>query len=188
MAQPVIESGAPLAPGKTDLNLSSGAGGRGRPHVILVIGSTEPGARAMYSASWLGRRLGAEMLVVAVVEYRPPHDEWVDALMEAAGRAVSATTVRLVRESVQARGAVVAVPCGRAPATIDDLADQHEVELVAVTSPRRSWFRVFGGSALGRHLARTGHRPVLVIPDHRPGSGPRFRTWLDGVVEASHGG
>jgi hypothetical protein len=180
MTLTTIKSG-PLAPGQSDLDRHSAEGRRGRPHVILVVGSTELGPRALYSASWLGRRLGAEMLVVAAVEYSPPHDELVDALMEAAGRAVSATTTHLVRESVPARGIVVAVPNSQAPAAIDNLADQHETELVAVISRRRSWFRVFPGSPIGHRLTRTGHRPVLVIPDHRAGLGAWIRAWLDGT-------
>lgn len=169
MAQPVIRAESPVAPRPRDPVVPATEGGRGRPHVILVIGSAEPGPRAMHSATWLGRRLGAQMLVVSAVEYPPPHDEWVDALVATARGAVSATTRRLEREAVKAEGVVVAVPNGEGPAAIDDLADAHEAELVAVTSSRRSWFRVFPGSFLGHHLTRTGHRPVLVIPDHRPG-------------------
>ena len=156
--------------------------------MILVIGSTVPGPRALYSATWLGRRLGARVLVVAAVEYPPPRDEWVDALVTAARRAVSATTARLAREAVKAEGIVVAVPNGLGGATIEDLADRHEAELVAVTSSRPSWFRVFPGSGLGHHLTRTGHRPVLVIPDRRASPAARFLTWLDTRLDRSHRG
>lgn len=175
MAQPAID----LTPRNRDLDLRSQEGARGRPHVILVIGSTVPGARAMHSATWLGRRLGAEMLVVAAIEYAPPRDELVEARMALARRVVSATTGRLARGAVKAEGIVVAVRDGAAPATIDDLADQHEAELVAVTSSRRSWLWLFGGSALGHRLVRAGRRAVLVIPDHRPGPCARFVAWLD---------
>lgn len=175
MAQSAID----LTPRNRDLNLCSQAGARGRPHVILVIGSTVPGPRAMHSATWLGRRLGAEMLVVAAIEYAPPRDELVDARVALARRAVSGTTARLARGAVKADGIVVTVRDGEAPATIDDLADQHEAELVAVTSSRRSWLWLFAGSALGYRLIRAGRRAVLVIPDHRPGPWARFVAWLD---------
>lgn len=184
MAQPLVKSESPLAPRHHDLTVPSAEGARGRPHVILVIGSAEPGPRAMHSATWLGRRLGAQMLVVSAVEYPPPRDEWVDALVTAARGAVSATTGRLVREAVKAEGVVVAVPNGQGPAAIDDLADAHEAELVAVASARRSWFRVFPGSVMGHQLTRTGHRPVLVIPDHRPGP----PGWFLSRLTAARGG
>lgn len=184
MAQPASRPAPRLAPGDRDLDVSTARpaeGSRGRPHVILVVGPTEPGTRAMHSATWLGRRLGAEILVVAAVEYPPPRDELVDARVAAARQVVSATTRRLRREAVRAEGIVVAVRDGLGPATIDNLADGREAELVAVASPRRSWFRVFPGSALGHQLTRTAHRPVLIIPDQRPGAGAWIRAWFGGT-------
>lgn len=177
MAQPAIEAGFLPASRQRDLDRSAD-GLRGRPHVVLVIGSSEPGARAIYSAAWLGRRLGAEMLVVAVVEYLPPRDELVAAWVASARRAASATAARLVRKGIAARGVVVAAQQGEGPPTVDDLAEQQEAELVAVTSRRRSWFWVSSGSAVARYLTRAGRTPVLVIPDHGPGPWLRFLAWL----------
>lgn len=181
MAQPAIEAGSLLASRQRDLDGRSTEGPRGRPHVILVIGSIEPGPRATQSAAWLGRRLRAEMLVVAVVEYSPPRDELVEAWIASARRAAAATAGRLMRQGVTARGTVVIAPDGEGPAAVDDLAEQQEAELVAVTSRRRSWFWVSPGSAVARYLTRAGRTPVLVIPDHRLGPCMRLVAWLHGT-------
>ena len=178
MAQPAVETGPLLASQRSDLAGRSTDGTRGRPHVILVIGSIEPGARATYSAAWLGRRLGAELLVVAMVEYLPPRDELVEAWVASARRVVRATAGCLVRHGVAARGVVIVAKEGEGPALVDDLAEQHEAELVAVTSRRRSRLGVFPGSAVARYLTRAGRTPVLVIPDHRPGPWTRVLAWL----------
>ncbi len=148
--------------------------------MILVVGSTEPGARATHSAAWLGRRLGAEMVVAAVVEYPPPRDELVGAWVASARRVVAATAARLMAQGVTAHGTVMLAREGDGPATIDDLAQREEAELVAVTARRRAWFWVSPGSAVARYLTRAGRTPVLVIPDQRPGPSMRFVARLRG--------
>ncbi|MBO0708590.1 MAG: universal stress protein [Candidatus Dormibacteraeota bacterium] len=180
MPQPAIEAGVLSASRQRDLDDRSANGPRGRPHVILVIDSVEPGPRAIYSAGWLGRRLRAEMLVVAVVEYLPPRDELVAAWVASARRAAAATAARLVGRGITARGLVVVAQQGEGPATVGSLAAQQEADLVAVTSRRRSWFWVSPGSAIARYLTRAGRTPVLVIPDHREAPWRRFRGWLHG--------
>ena len=84
-----------------------GQGGHGRPHVILVVGTSEPGARAMQDAVWLGRHLRAVMLVVSAVEYRPPPDELVAARVELIRGVVSSTAEHLVDQGVDAAGTVL---------------------------------------------------------------------------------
>lgn len=180
MAQPVTEAGSLPASRDRDLAGHSTGEPRGRPHVILVIDAIEPGARAIYSAAWLGRRLRAQMLVVALVEYPPPRDELVHAWVASARQSVSATAARLRRHGVAARGMVLVAPDGEGPATVGDLAQEQEVELVAVTSRRRSWFWVSPAPAVARYLTRAGYAPVLVIPDHRRDPWMRFLDWLRG--------
>jgi nucleotide-binding universal stress UspA family protein len=162
-----------------DATAQSGEGARGRPHVVLVIGASEPRPRAMHDAVWLGRHLKAEMLVVAAVEYRPPQDELVAARVEWTRDAVWSTTEHLVDEGVNAAGTVLVARDGLGPAVVDEFADEHEADLVAVTSQHPSWFWVFPGSGMAHRLARGGRRPVVVIPDHRPGLGARLTSWLE---------
>lgn len=92
-----------------DIAVRPNAGSRGRPHVIFVIGATKPRPCAMHSAAWLGRRLRAEMLVVAAVKYRPPRDDLVDLRVAQMRGVVWATTTDLVSEGVDACGH----PCGQ---------------------------------------------------------------------------
>ena len=180
MAQLAVRAGLQLASRHSDFADGSAGDSRGRPHLILVVGSSEPGVRATRSAAWLGRRLGAEMLVVAVVEYAPPRDELVAAWAASARRVVSATVGRLVRLGIAARGVVIVAREGDGPATVDNLAEQHETELVAVTARRRPWFWPSAGPAVARYLTRAGRTPVLVIPDHRPAAWMRFLPWRPG--------
>lgn len=128
----------------------------------------------------MGRRLGAEMLVVAPVKYRPPRDELVAARVSSMERVVSWTAERLVDQGVDAAGTVLVAPGGLGSAAVDDFADQHEADLVAVASRRGSWLGLFPGSGMAHHLMREGRRPVLVIPDHRPGLGAAIGSWLQG--------
>jgi nucleotide-binding universal stress UspA family protein len=123
----------------------------------------------MHQADWLGRHLRAEMLVVAAVEYRPPQDELVAVRVDSIRGVVSSTAAHLVGEGVDSAGTVLIARDGLGPNVVDDFADEHEADLVAVTSQRRSRFWVFPGSGMAHHLTRAGRRPVVVIPDPRPG-------------------
>jgi nucleotide-binding universal stress UspA family protein len=133
----------------------------------------------MHDAVWLGRHLRAEMLVVAPVEYRPPQDELVAARVEWTRDVVSSTADHLVDQGVDAAGTVLVARDGLGPRVVEDFADEHEADLVAVTAQHASRFWVFPGSGMAHHLARAGRRPVVVIPDHRPGMGARFWSWLE---------
>jgi nucleotide-binding universal stress UspA family protein len=157
----------------------SGRDGRGRPHVVLVIGTSVPRARAMHDAVWLGRHLRAEMLVVSAVEYRPPRDELVAARVELTRGVVRSTTEHLVEHGVDAAGTVLVARDGLGVAVVEDFANRHEADLLAITSQHPTRFWVFGGSGMARHLMRAGRRPVVVIPDHRPGARAWFRAWLE---------
>lgn len=157
----------------------SGQGGRGRPHVILVVGTSEPRARAMQDAVWLGRHLRAVMLVVSTVEYRPPPDELVAARVELMRGVVSSTAEHLVDQGVDAAGTVLVARDGLGAALVEDFAGRHEADLVAVTAQRPTRLWVFGASGMAHHLIRAGRRPMVVIPDHRPGPGAWFRSWLE---------
>ena len=171
-------TGSPPFARALDLQAPAGDPVRGRPHVVLVVGRSEPRPPALHDAVWLGRHLRAEMLVVAAVEYRPPQDELVAARVEWIRDVVSSTAEHLVGEGVAAAGTVLVVRDGLGPAVIDDFAEEHEADLIAVTPQRSSRFWVFGGSGMAHHLARAGRRPVVVIPDHGPGLGARLRSRL----------
>lgn len=160
----------------------AGEGGRGRPHVVLVVGPSEPRPRAMHSAAWLGRRLKAEMLVVAPVEYRPPRDELVAARVAATRCVVAETAEHLANQGVDAAGTVLVVRDGLGPAAVGDFAEEHEADLVAVASRHGSWFWVLPGSGIAHHLMRTARRPVLVIPDQGPGVLTRLMDWVGGQL------
>jgi len=133
----------------------------------------------MRDAAWLGKHLRAEMLVVAAVEYRPAQDELVAARVEWGRDVVSSTTEHLVDQGVDAAGTVLVARDGLGAAVVDEFADEHEADLVAVASQRSSHLWVFPGSGMAHRLARGGRRPVLVIPDHRPGLGARILSWLE---------
>lgn len=162
-----------------DVSARMGEGGRGRPHVVLVIGATEPRPPAMHEVVWLGRHLQAEMVVVAAVEYRPPQDELVAARVEWTRDVVSSTAEHLTDQGVDAAGTVLVARDGLGPTVVEEFADEYEADLVAVTSHHPSWLWVLPGSGMAHHLARGGRRPVVVIPDHGPGLGARLASWLE---------
>ncbi len=78
------------------------------------------------------------MLVVAAVKYRPPRDDLVDLRVAQMRGVVWATTTDLVSEGVDACGTVVIAALGQVEMAIDDLAEEREADLVAVTSERPS--------------------------------------------------
>lgn len=153
---------------------------RGRPSIVVLLERPKPRLWSLRQVAGLARRLGAELLIAALVTYDRGFDELDQIKLRIARDGVQDATERLLQQGVQAAGVVRLVGDGDQALSASDLADHMDANLVVVLARRGSWFRLFPGSALAHQLMRRGRRPVLVIPDHdRQGS---WRTVLLGLV------
>jgi nucleotide-binding universal stress UspA family protein len=144
-----------------------------RANVVVLLERPDPAGWSIRQLARLARRLGADLLVAAVVTYDRSFDDLDRLKLEIAQDGVQRATARLVEEGVRAAPAVRLVGPGDQVLSVSDLADHLDADLVIVLARRGSWFRLFPGSPMAHQLMRLGRRPVLVIPDReRRGSWP----------------
>lgn len=138
---------------------------RSRAHVVVVLERPAPSPWSLRHLSWFVRRLGAELLVAAVVTHGRTVDALDEAHLEAAEAGVHEVTAWLVEQGVVADGQVAFAQHGERARAASALADRVDADLVIVLARRDTWFGVFPGSLLAHQLMRQSPRPVLVITD-----------------------
>lgn len=138
---------------------------RSRPHLVVLLERPAPASWSLQQVAWLAQRLGAELLITAVVTYGRALDDLDEVNIETAEDRVQEVAAWLVEEGVRATGQVTLARYGDQALAVSDLADGVHADLLVVLARRGSWFGVFPGSALAHRLMRRRRRPVLVIPD-----------------------
>ncbi len=118
--------------------------------------------------AWFARRLGAELLVAAVVTHGRELDELDQVNLRTAQEGVQRVTADLSEQGIPAAGEVRLARYGDQAQAASDVADRLDADLVIVLVRRGSWFGLFPGSTVAHQLMRQHRRPVLVIPDHVP--------------------
>lgn len=141
---------------------------RGRPHVLVLLERPHPAPWTLRQVAWFARRLGAELLVAAVVTYDHRLDELDRLNFRIAKEDVEDATARLVEQGALATGEVCLVPYGDQVLSASDLADRIDADLVIVVADRGSRLGLVPASPLARKLMRRRRRLVLVIPDADP--------------------
>lgn len=143
-----------------------------RPHVVVLLERPAPAPWSLRRVAWLARRLGAELLVAAIVTYGRALDDLDEFHLRMAQESVQQVTAQLAELGVRATGEVRLARYGDQALAASDLADRLDADLVVVLARRGSWFGVLPGSPLAHQLMRRRRRPVLVIPDHE-----QHRSW-----------
>jgi nucleotide-binding universal stress UspA family protein len=136
-----------------------------RANVVVLLERPEPSPWALRHLAWFARRMGAKLLVAAVVTHGRELDELDRVNLEAAENGVRDVTGWLVEQGVAADGHVALAQYGQRAVAASDLADRADADVVIVLARRASWFGVLPGSPLAHQLMRRTRRPVLVIPD-----------------------
>lgn len=145
---------------------------RGRPHVVVLLERPAPAPWSLRQVAWFGRRLGAELLVGAVVTHGRGLDELDTVHLHLAQESVQRVTADLAGQGLPASGEVRLAHYGEGALAASDLADRVDADVVIVLARRGSWFGVLPGSPLAHQLMRRRRRPILVIADHE-----RRATW-----------
>lgn len=151
---------------------------RRRPQVVVFLERIRPASWSLRQLTWFATRLGAELLIAAVVT----QDHALDPLdlynVRIARRGIREVIERLVEQGVRATGEVSLARHGEEALVASDVADSLDADLVIVLARRGTRFGLLPGSPLAHQLMRRRRRPVLVIADHE-----RRGTWTSVLWE-----
>jgi nucleotide-binding universal stress UspA family protein len=157
-----------LTPAEFIPGLGSDGPRSSRSQLLVILERPNPGPWSLRKVAWVARRLGAEVLIGAIVTYDRSLNDFDGFKVGMAQEDVQDVTARLVEQGVRATAEVRLTPHGDQGRSASDLADGLDPDLVIVLARRGSCFRLFPGSPVAHHLMRQGRWPILVIADHAP--------------------